>query len=117
MLQHGPAKKVVIHLNEDTTATDDFLYREIFSFLLERGVAGATLLRPQAGFGAHHRAHSVDGAGAAGEHLPVRIEFVESVESVNGLLPALCDLLTDGLVEVQETFIVKTATAKERTWS
>src|SRR4051812_17992015 len=99
MLQTGPAKKVIIHLNDDTTALGDFLYREIFAFLLERGIAGATLLRPQAGFGAHHRPHAVHAAGAAGEHLPVRIEFVESIEAVNRLLPFLCDLVTDGLVE------------------
>jgi PII-like signaling protein len=109
MLVPGPAKKVTIHLNDDTTAHDDFLYREIFVFLLKRGVAGATLTRAQAGFGAHHRAHAAGAAGATGEHLPVRIEFVDTMERVDALLPALCDLVTDGLVEVHDTVIVKAA--------
>jgi hypothetical protein len=114
MLLPGPAKKVTIHLNDDTTADDDFLYREIFVFLLDRGVAGATLTRAHAGFGTHHRTHTVGAAGATGEHLPVRIEFVDTVDRVEALLPQLCDLVTDGLVEAHDTVIVKAAAAGPR---
>lgn len=109
MLTPGPAKKVTIHLNDDTTAQDDFLYREIFAFLFARGVAGATLTRAHQGFGAHHRAHTAGAPGASGEHLPVRIEFIDTVDRVSLLLPPLCDLVTDGLVEVHDTTIVKAA--------
>ena len=45
MLAAGPATKITIHLNEDTSSHHDFLYNEIFSFLREHGVAGATLIR------------------------------------------------------------------------
>jgi len=114
MLLPGPAKKVTIHLNDDTTAGADFLYREIFSFLLDRGVAGATLTRAQAGFGTHHRTHAVGAAGATGEHLPIRIEFVDTPERVDALLRLLCDLVTDGLVEWHDTVIVKAAAAGRR---
>src|SRR5262245_26982140 len=99
MLHPGLAKKVTIHLNEDTVATLDFLYNEIFSFLYQRGVAGASLLRPTAGFGSHHRLHETDHGYLAGEHMPVRIEFVESPERVAALMPDLCELLSDGLIE------------------
>jgi len=115
MLASGLAKKVTIHLNEDTSARHDFLYNEIFSFLREQGVAGATMLRPQAGFGSHHRVHSTDGDTAEREHLPVRIEFIESKEAAEALLPALCALITDGLIEVQDTTILKAVSREERT--
>ena len=72
LLRPGLAKKVTIHLNEDTASRRDFLYNEIFSFLYQRGVAGATLLRPDAGFGAHHRMHQSDHGRAAAEHMPIR---------------------------------------------
>jgi PII-like signaling protein len=114
MLSPGVAKKVTIHLNEDTSAGHDFLYEEIFDFLYERGVAGATLVRPHAGFGSHHRRHMVNAGGAAGDHLPVRIEFIESGDKVLDLLPALCELVTDGLVEAHDTTILKSA-AREAT--
>ena len=113
MLAPGPAIRVTIHLNEDTTSRHDFLYNEIFSFLRERGVAGATLLRPAAGFGSHHRTHSVEGEGAEREHLPVRIEFIESREAAQALLPALCELISDGLIEAHETTVIKAAVREE----
>jgi PII-like signaling protein len=109
MLNPGPAKKVTIHLNEDTAARTDFLYNEIFEFLLARGVAGASLVRPDAGFGAHHRVHQTNASGHAGEHLPVRIVFVESADTVASLMPDLCRLLSDGLIEAHDTVVYKAA--------
>jgi hypothetical protein len=113
MLRLGPAKKVTIHLNEDTSAKLDFLYNEIFSFLYERGVAGASLIRPHAGFGSHHRVHQAERGHTAGEHMPVRIEFIEAADRVDALMPDLCALLSDGLIEAHDTFIYKSATDQE----
>ncbi len=113
MLTPGLAKKVTIHLNEDTTASHDFLHNEIFSFLREHGVAGASMMRPQSGFGSHHRVHSTDGSRDEREHLPIRIEFIESKEAAEALFPALCELITDGLIEVQDTTILKTVARAE----
>lgn len=110
MLSAGPAKKVTIHLNEDTSSRHDFLFNEILTFLYRQGVAGATLLRPQAGFGGHHRMHNASAEGIAGEHLPIRIEFIESLANTDAILPDLLALVTDGLVEVQDTTILRAVT-------
>jgi PII-like signaling protein len=107
MLKLGPAKKISIYLNEDTSSSRDFLYREIFAFLLDRGVAGASLVRPDAGFGIHHRVHTHHGEGVEGQHLPVRIEFIETSERFDALLPDLIRLTTDGLIEAHDTMILK----------
>lgn len=112
MLRPGPAKRVTIHLNEDTAAKLDFLYNEIFAFLFSRGVAGATMMRPEAGFGSHRRIHQQD-HGYAGDHMPVRIEFVDSPERVSQLMPDLCELLSDGLIEAQDTMIYKAVARKD----
>ena len=109
MLSPGPAKKITIHLNEDTVASHDFLYSEIFAFLREHGVAGATLIRPAAGFGSHRRTHSAEAGSEETEHLPVRIEFIESARAAESLLPALCELVTDGLIEAHDTTVLKSA--------
>jgi uncharacterized protein len=113
MLSPGLAKKITIHLNEDTTSRHDFLYNEIFSFLRKRGVAGATLIRPAAGFGSHHRTHATDGDGSAREHLPVQIEFIETKEAADALLPSLCELITDGLIEAHDTTVIKAAVREQ----
>jgi uncharacterized protein len=112
MLTLGPALKVTIHVNADVSSRANFLHDDILQFLLKRGVAGATLLRVQAGFGAHHRLHTQGAAGVQGEHLSVRIEFIENKESVDAILPDLCELVSDGLIEVQATSILKVTTGK-----
>lgn len=109
LLAPGPAKKITIHLNEDTSSRSDFLSREILSLLLKRGVAGATVLRPEAGFGSHHRIHTHGGGIDSDQHMPLRIEFIDSQENIETLLPLLEDLVTDGLIEAHDTLILKTA--------
>jgi PII-like signaling protein len=109
MLVPGAAKKVTIHLNEDTSSQHDFLYKEIVAFLYAQGVAGATVIRPEAGFGSHHRIHTAGAGSVAGEHLPIRIEFLESPEVVDAILPALCELVSDGVIETQAITIVNAA--------
>jgi uncharacterized protein len=113
MLLPGPAKKVTIHLNEDTAAERDFLYNEIFAFLFSHGVAGASLIRPSAGFGSHHRVHQPEGGHATREHMPIRIEFIESPEKVASLMPELCELLVDGLIEAHDTTVYKSTSRQE----
>lgn len=109
MLATGPAKKITIHINDDTSSRTDFLSREIVALLLDRGVAGATVLRPEAGFGSHHRMHSALGGIDASNHAPIRIEFIDTEKNVQALLPALRELVTDGVIESQDTTILKAA--------
>jgi uncharacterized protein len=114
MLSPGLAKKVTIHLNEDTGSENDFLSREILSLLLREGVAGATLMRPEAGFGAHRRVHTLEGGIDTAHHMPLRIEFIEAVKKVERLLPSLMELVTDGLIEAHDTVILKMAVGTAR---
>ena len=109
MLIPGPAKKVTIHLNEDTSSRSDYLSHEILSLLLKQGVAGATVLRPEAGFGSHHRIHTQEGGADTAQHMPLRIEFIDTERNVAILLPLLQELVTDGLIEAQDTVILKAA--------
>jgi uncharacterized protein len=109
MLKPGPARKVTIHLNEDTSTGSDFIHEQVFSFLFARGIAGATVFRPQAGFGGHHYKHSQEGHGTERSHLPVQIQFVEEPHVVNALLPALFDLVVDGMIEMHDTVVLRAA--------
>src|SRR5581483_5614764 len=59
------------------------------------------------------RHHSGALHDAIAEHLPVLIEFVETAAKVDEVLPALYDMVSDGLIEIQDTTIVKVA-RKER---
>jgi PII-like signaling protein len=113
MLSKGTAKKVTIYVNEDTQHHLAPLYESILTFLLHKGVSGATATRALAGFGAHRVIHTPK-IEALSEHLPLRIEFIETAEMVDQLLPTLYDMVTDGLIEVQDTTVVKIATKEKR---
>jgi len=113
MLSPGPAKKVTIYLNEDTRSHMSPLYETILTFLMQKGVAGATVTRAMAGFGAHRVEHTPRIEFLA-EHLPLRLEFIDTPDKVGELLPALCDMVTDGLVEIQDTIVIKIAMQDRR---
>jgi PII-like signaling protein len=106
MLHKGPAKKVGIFLNEDTRYRLEPLWSAIFTFLRHKQVAGAIVSWPRIGFGSHHQVHSPASEGSV-EHLPVVVEFIETPERVDELLPTLYDMVTDGLIEVHDVNIVK----------
>ena len=108
MLTKGAAKKVTIYLNEDTRHHLAPLYEAILDFLLHKGVAGATVSRAIAGFGAHGVVHTPK-IEALAEHLPLRVEFVEGAAKVDELLPALYDMVSDGLIEIADTMVIKAA--------
>jgi PII-like signaling protein len=113
MLSKGTAKKVTIYLNEDTQHHLAPLYESLLTFLVHKGVSGATVTRALAGFGAHRVIHTPK-IEVLAEHLPVRLEFIETAEKVEELLPTLYDMVSDGLIEVQDTTVVKIATQEKR---
>ena len=108
MLTKGAAKKVTIYVNEDAKYHHSPLYEAILMFLLHKGVAGATASRSMAGFGAHHVLHTPN-VEALAEHMPIRIEFIETAAKVDELLPTLYEMVADGLIEMQDTTVVKQA--------
>jgi PII-like signaling protein len=114
VLVPGPAKKITIHLNEDTSSRTDYLSHEVLALLLRQGVAGATVLRPEAGFGAHHRVHTQEGGMDTNQHMPLRIEFIDTEQNINALLPLLRELVTDGLIEAQDTMVLLAAVGTRR---
>jgi PII-like signaling protein len=108
MLTKGPAKKVTIFINEDTQHHMLALHDSIMTFLMHKQVSGATATRAYAGFGAHHLMHTPQ-VEVLAQHLPIRIEFIETPEKVAEVLPTLYEMVSDGLIEVQDTTVVKFA--------
>jgi PII-like signaling protein len=46
--------------------------------------------------------------------MPLRIEFIDTEQNVQTLLPLLRELVTDGLIEAQDTVILKVAVGTVR---
>lgn len=110
MLTAGRALKVTLYLSEGATRHGSPLYSVILDFLFYRGVSGATVSRGIAGFGADHHIHSAHRVEIS-DNLPIKLEFIEKAEVIEALMPKLEELAGSGLLEMQETTIVKAAQA------
>ena len=108
MLKAGPAKKVIIYVGEDHQYHGHSLYTAILDYLFYHKVSGANVVRGMAGFGADHHLHSTRILRLT-ENLPIKIEFIETPEKVEELLPKLHEMAGTGLIEVQDTHIIKPA--------
>ena len=105
MLQTGRAVKVTIYLSDGAKHHGVPVYTSLLDFLFKSGVAGATVLKGVAGFGHAHRIHSAHILEIS-DHLPVMIEFIESREKVEAIMPELEKRTGSGLIEMQETMVV-----------
>ncbi len=106
MMKAGPAKKVSIYVGQDHQYHGESVYAAILEFLFYHKVSGASVTRGIAGFGADHRMHT-DRILVLTENLPMKVEFIETPEKVQELLPKLHEMVGTGLIEIQDTTIVK----------
>lgn len=112
MLKQGPAKKICIYVGEDQQYHGQALYAAVLDYLFYRGVSGASVIRGIAGFGADHKMHTARILRLT-ENLPVKIEFVETPEKLDEILPKLHDMVGVGLIDVQDTTVLKPSQARE----
>jgi hypothetical protein len=105
MLTSGPAVKVSIYLSDGARHHGIPVYTSLLDFLFKSGVYGATVLKGVAGFGSTHRIHSAHILEIS-DNLPIKIEFIETREKVEALLPELEQRIGSGLIEMQETTIL-----------
>ncbi len=107
MLTPGPALKVTVHMNGDTSAQQGFLYQDVLAYLQRQGIEGATVMRSYAGYGTHSQVHEEGAGPVAGEHLPVLIMFVDTEAKVRAAMPELLAMVSDGLVEQHPVEVLK----------
>jgi len=110
MLKPGSAKKVTVYVGEDVRHRGEPIYIVLLNYLFYHGVSGATVTKGVAGFGADHHLHTARILEMS-ENLPIKIEFVEEPAKLDELLPKLLQMVGEGLVEIQDTTILKAATS------
>lgn len=112
MVTQGPAKKVTIYIGEDVHHKGEPLYLAVLNYLFYRGVSGATVTKGVAGFGSDHRMHTTRILEISG-NLPIKIEFVEQAAKLETILPKVVEMVSPGLVDVQDTTVVSIAVPPE----
>src|SRR5713101_3268495 len=81
------------------------LYETIVLKAREAGLAGVTVLRGVMGFGRHSIVHTAKILRLS-EDLPMIVEIVDSLEKIEGFLPVLDQLITDGLVTLERVKVI-----------
>lgn len=100
------AKRISIYIGESDRWQGKPLYAAILEMLKSKGIAGATVTRGVAGFGAHSRIHTA-AILRLSEDLPLRIEVVDSPEKVAEALEAITPMVREGLVTVEDVQVVR----------
>ncbi|GHD32844.1 DUF190 domain-containing protein [Streptomyces galbus] len=107
----GRALRLTVLVGENDTVHRRPLYAEVVHRAHAAGLAGASVFRGIEGFGASSRIHTSRLLSLA-EDLPVAVVVVDTEERVRAFLPQLDELLTDGLVTVEECEVVLHRTSR-----
>lgn len=105
MLTTGKAVKVTVYLSDGARHRGVPVYTSVLDFLYKNGIAGATVLKGVAGFGSGHRMHAAHLLELS-DHLPIKLEFIDSSEKVEKILPQLQEKCGCGLIEMQDTSVI-----------
>lgn len=81
------------------------LYEVLLQLLRERGLAGATVLRAVAGFGASSTIHTANLLRLSVD-LPIVIEVVDTPERIEEVVPAVDALLGGGLITLEQVEVI-----------
>src|ERR1700746_724796 len=102
----GPAKLLRVYVGEADQWQGQSLSNAIVDRARKEGLAGATVTRGIEGFGANSRIHTTSILRLS-EDLPVKIEIIDVAERIEKFLPLLDEMVTEGLITVQDCEIVK----------
>ena len=81
------------------------LYEALLERLRRKGLAGATVLRGVAGFGASSVVHT-DKVLRLSLDLPLIIEVVETEEAIQAMLPDLDEMIGGGLITLERARVI-----------
>ncbi len=105
MTLRDTARRMTVYIGESDTWHHKPLYTEIVHRAHAAGLAGASVLRGIEGFGASSKIHT-SRLLSLSEDLPVAVIIVDTAEKVEAFLPQVEELVTGGLVTLDDVEVV-----------
>jgi PII-like signaling protein len=105
MKLEGKAKMLRIHFGEDDKWHGKPLYEAIVAKCRELDIAGATVFRGIEGYGAStliHKKHLLRSSDR-----PIMVSVVDTEEKIRILLPALDEMVDEGLIAMSEVEVIR----------
>jgi uncharacterized protein len=106
MWSPGPAQRLTVFIGESDRYRHHSLASEIVQRARRAGLAGCSVFRGVEGFGASQRLHTAHVLSLS-EDLPIAIIIVDTTEQIQAFLPQLDELISEGLVTVEDIEVVR----------
>ena len=106
MKLEGKAKMLRIYFGEDDRWQGRPLYQAIVERCRKLDIAGATVFRGIAGYGAStivRRSHLLHFSADA----PILVQIIDTAENLQRLLPALDEMVQEGLIAMSDVEVIK----------
>lgn len=102
----GPAQRLTVFIGESDRYHHHSLSSEIVQRAQRAGLAGCSVFRGVEGFGASRTLHSSHLLSLS-EDLPLAVVIVDDHARIQAFLPQLDELITEGLVIVDDVDVVR----------
>lgn len=99
------AKRLRIYFGESDQWRGRPLYLALLDALKKQGLAGATVVRGVAGFGAHSRIHTASILRLS-EDLPLILEIIDTPEKIEQALEVVLAMVHEGLITLEDVEVV-----------
>ncbi len=106
MKLEGPQKRLTIFIGESDHFGHTPLATEIVQRAHAAGLAGVSVFRGVEGYGASNHIHTTRILSLS-DDLPIAVIIVDSSAAIDAFLPTLDELITEGLVIVDDVEVVK----------
>lgn len=100
------AQRLMIYLGESDSWRGRSLYMSILETLRKSGIAGATVTRAVAGFGAHSRIRT-NTIEVLSTDLPIIISVIDTPENIERTLGLVAPMVREGLITREDVDIIK----------
>ena len=102
----GAGKRIRVYIGNSDQWQGQALYNAIVQRARQEGLAGATVVQGVEGFGANSRIHRASILDLSTD-LPVVVEIIDKPDKIEGFLPLLAEMVTEGLITVEDCHIYK----------
>jgi PII-like signaling protein len=106
MKLEGPQQRLTIYIGESDRHGHTPLATEIVQRAHAAGLAGASVFRGVEGYGASNHIHTTRILSLS-DDLPIAIVIVDRPDAITAFLHDLDELITEGLVVVEDIHVVK----------
>lgn len=102
-----PAQRLSIYIGESDRWRGKPLYAALLETLRAHDLAGATVVRGVAGFGARSRVIHTAAILRLSEDLPLRIEVIDTPDKIAHALQLIAPMVSEGLITLDEVQVVR----------